>query len=124
MSAERKPYTRRPVVMDGERRFATCMDAARWLVKTTGVAVHPESVESNITEVLRRGRGTVYGHTFADDVTPMTPREMEELIERQRAALIGMHRQMEICALRGKPPTAAMVDRWTRRLKDECGVEA
>lgn len=119
----RKPYARRPVVMDGERRFATCMDAARWLVKTTGVAVRPESVQSNITEVLRRGRGTVYGHTFADDVTPLTPKEMESLIERQRAALIGMHRQMEICALRGKPPTAAMVDRWTRRLMDECGLE-
>lgn len=70
------------------------------------------------------GSGTVYGHTFADDVTPLTPKEMESLIEHQRAALIGMHRQMEICALRGKPPTEAMVDRWARRLKDECGVEA
>ena len=123
MSA-RKPYSRRPVVMDGERRFATCMDAARWLVKTTGVAVRPESVQSNITEVLRRGSGTVYGHTFADDETPMTPKEMESLIERQKHALIAMHRQMEVCALRGQAPTAAVVDRWARRLREECGVEA
>ncbi len=120
----RKPYARRPVVMDGERRFKTCMDAARWLVKSTGVAVRPESVACNINEVLRRGRGTVYGHTFADDVTPMTPREMEALIERQRAALIGMHRLMEICALRGFAPNNVDVDSWARRLKDECGVEA
>lgn len=124
MTARHRPGARRPVVMDGAQRFDSCMDAARHLVKSTGVAVHPKNVACNINEVLRRGRGTVYGHTFADDETPLTPREMESLIEHQRAALIGMHRQMEICALRGKPPTEAMVDRWARRLKDECGVEA
>ena len=114
----------RPVVMDGERRFKSLMDCARYLVKTTGVATAPQYVASDISEVLCKGRGTVYGHTFEDDITPMTPKEMEELIERQKRLLIAQHRQMEICALRGKAPTAAMVDRWARMLKDECGVEA
>lgn len=119
-----RPGSRRPVVMDGERRFGSCTDAARWLIKTTGVTATPNAVASNINEVLRRGSGTVYGHKFADDVTPLTPKEMDELIERQRRMLIAMHRQMEICALRGKPPAAAEVDMWARKLKEECGVEA
>lgn len=113
-----------PCVMDGEKRFKSRREAARWIVEQTGVATDAHTIANNICTVISNGRGTVYGHTFADDVTPLTPHEMESLIERQRAALIGMHRQMEICALRGKAPTAAMVDRWTRRLRDECGVEA
>ena len=81
---------KRPVVMDGELRFESMMDAARYLKRVTCSASSASFIGANICEVVRRGRGTVYGHEFADDVTRLTPVEMDGRIAELEALVRDM----------------------------------
>ena len=63
----RRRRGKRPVIMDRRIRFLSCMDAARYLKKATGVMTTPEHIASNIFYALQHEGGTVYGHLFEDD---------------------------------------------------------
>lgn len=79
-----------PCVMDGEKRFKSRREAARWIVEQTGVATDAHTIANNICTVISNGRGTVYGHTFADDVTPLTPKEMERRMSELEKLILDM----------------------------------
>jgi hypothetical protein len=107
---------KRPVIMDGQTRFQSIGEAARWVKAHHGSAATPSSIRASIQHVVTVGRGHVYGHRFQDDTWPTTPAEYERELAECRTALIAMWRIMDISALKGEPVPRATVDGLAEKL--------
>jgi hypothetical protein len=57
----------KPIIMDGEREFASQYDAARWLLKRDGIEPTPRTLVNMVPAICRCVHGkqkSAYGHTW------------------------------------------------------------
>ncbi len=115
---------KRPVIMDGYKRFESISKAAAWIKENTNTPAKVAGIRTNIWKSLEFRKLTAYGHYFQDDIfLGMTPREYESIIAKQREALQKQHRLI-VNSREHNAPLNQKAVLASQKLLSECGVEA
>lgn len=121
---------KRPVIMDGYKRFDSIRQAAEYIKEHEPTPASVNAITTNIWKSLDFRNHVAYGHYFQDDVFKgMTPKEYESIIDKQREAIKKQREALErqhrliLFSRRNCVALNRHAVETSRKLLDECGVK-